>query len=284
MIPARPNAPLPHSTHRSAFQNGLIQREFDPADCWTDGYVAYEWQHARHVFEHLGVSLDNKKVLEFGCNVGATAIVLAHLGALVEAVDVDRSTVEIAALNAAQYELAHSVCFSHVSNSTALPFPDEHFDVVVCNSVLEYVQNTQLGAVQASLARVLKTHGLLIVLGTSSRFSPREVHSRRWLVNYLPGLLDPLLYASGPLERGVWPGALRRGFGTHFEDLDWHDHAHAYLLARKAMGAGRWRMALLTALAALARPFGWSVGMLTPNVCLRLKKRGVKSAAEATVR
>ncbi len=282
MVPVQSRVPLPQATHRSAFHDSLIQREFDPTDRWTDGYVAYEWRHARHVFEHLGESLKDKKVLEFGCNVGATAIVLSHLGALVEAVDVDRSTVEIAALNAAQYELPHSIRFSCVNDSTALPFPDEHFDVVVCNSVLEYVEDTDLGAVQASLARVLKTGGLLIVLGTSSRFSPREVHSRRWLVNYLPRLLDPLLYASGPLQRGVWPGALRRGFGAHFEDLDWHDHAQAYLLARKSMGASRWRMGLLTALAALAWPYGWSVGMLTPNVSLRLKKRG-QSAAESTM-
>lgn len=282
MNPAEPRAPFPRLACRSAFDDGVTQRGFDPADRWIGGYVAYEWCHARHVFEQSGVAFNGKRVLEFGCNFGATAIVLAHLGALVDAVDIDQAAVEVAALNAAQYELAQPIRFSHVSDSAALPFADAHFDAVVCNSVLEYVDAAQLRAVQAALARVLKPGGLLIVLGTSSRFSPREVHSRRWLVNYLPGVFDPLLHTSGPSQRGVWPGALRRGFGPDFKDLDWHDRAHAYLLARKAMGAGRWRVASLAAMATLARPFGWSVGMLTPNLSLRLHKNN-PAGAGATV-
>ncbi|MEP6558498.1 MAG: class I SAM-dependent methyltransferase [Burkholderiales bacterium] len=276
---AEPCAPFPRPTCGSAFDDSVIQRGFDPADRWIRGYVDYEWCHARHVFEQSGVVLKSKRVLEFGCNLGATAIVLAHLGALVDAVDIDPAAVEIATLNAAQYELAHPIRFAHVSDSTALPFADAYFDAVVCNSVLEYVDAAHLREVQSALARVLKPGGLLIVLGTSSRFSPREVHSRRWLVNYLPALFDSMVHSPGPPQRGVWPGALRRGFGSDFEDLDWHDHARAYLLARKAMGAGYWHVTSLAAMALLARPFGWSVGMMTPNLSLRLRKKEV----EATV-
>ena len=257
---------------RQLFRNELTKRQFDPEDPWIDGYVAYEWDHGRHVFQQSGIRLQQKRVLEFGCNIGATAIVLAHLGAVVDAVDVDATLVEIATLNASQYDLPHPIGFLHLPDTASLPFPDDFFDVVVCNSVLEYVTASQLSRVQAALARVLKTGGTLLVTGTSNRLSPREVHSRRWLVNYLPSAFDQFLTSKGSFQRGIWPRMIRNGFGPNFRNLDLLDRSRSYLIARRNMGASPWEIAMLATTAALARPFGWSVGMLTPNLCLRLEK------------
>lgn len=48
-----------------------------------------------------------------------------------------------------------------------------------CNSVLEYVQLRHLADLLLEIDRVLAPGGVLLVLGTSNRLWPREVHSGR---------------------------------------------------------------------------------------------------------
>lgn len=255
-----------------AFDAALRERDLNPDDPWIGGYVEYEWNHVRYLFEASGIDFAGRRVLEFGCNYGATAIVLAQLGAQVTALDIDPAQVEIARLNAAQYGLLPQIGFEHIGDSTALPYPPGSFDIVVCNSVFEYVKVDQLPKVQQELDRVLAAGGVVFVVGTSNRLAAREVHSRRWFVNYLPAALDRHLARGGTLQRGLWPVPVRDGFGRHYRNLDLGDGANCYLRARSLMGAGRLRLGLLAAAAAVAHAFGWSVGMLTPSLCLRLQK------------
>ena len=77
-----------------------------------------------------------------------------------------------------------------------MPFPKHHFHLIVCNSVLEYVQPGSLSAVQNELVRLLGPGGLVLVLSTSNRLWPKEVHSGKWLSNYVPKCLDCLLGAA----------------------------------------------------------------------------------------
>ena len=77
----------------------------DPDDPWMGGYVSYEWSHARHFFQAYAQRLDGQRVLEFGCNVGASAIVLAKLGATVVGVEKDLRFVELARLRFALMDL-----------------------------------------------------------------------------------------------------------------------------------------------------------------------------------
>src|SRR5205823_3759267 len=65
--------------------------------------------------------LGNMHVLEFGCNVGGTAIVFAHLGAAVTAVDIDPRTTALAQANALRYG-ANDIGFAVLpGGSTPLP-------------------------------------------------------------------------------------------------------------------------------------------------------------------
>src|SRR4051794_37093657 len=48
----------------------------DPDARFVGGYVEWEWAHARHVFDGLVEPAAGRSVLELGCNLGATAIVL----------------------------------------------------------------------------------------------------------------------------------------------------------------------------------------------------------------
>ena len=64
----------------------ISRMSLDPDDRFVGVYVDWEWQRSRHLFDGLIESVREKRVLEMGCNVGATAIVLAALGAVVTAV------------------------------------------------------------------------------------------------------------------------------------------------------------------------------------------------------
>lgn len=271
--PAPPPAP-PAVTDAGAdarFRELARARGSDPDDPWLGGYVAFEWTHGRHVFETSGVPVRDREILEFGCNVGATSIVLAALGARVTAVDVDPGAVALAEANAARHGLADRIRFRAIPADGPLPFPDSAFDAVTCNSVLEYVPAAALARVQRGIDRVLRPGGVIFVLGTSSRIWPREVHSRRWLVNWLPAGLDRILGRSRPFQRGIFPWKVRYGFGPYV-NLDARDGGRGFLEARRRTGMSGGRIRVLTAAAWCLRPFGFSLGMLLPNISARLQK------------
>lgn len=244
----------------------------DPEDQWVGRYVDYEWDHGRHIFQSWYPSLTGVRVLEFGCNYGASAIVLAALGADVAAVDVNADYIALAKLNAMRYGMADKIGFVHIPDTTDLPFDLEHFDCVSCNSVLEYIMPDKLHSVQQEIDRVLVPDGLILVTGTSNRLWPREVHSRKWLVNYLPRLCDPILFRSDPPERGVFPWQVVRGFGN-YQNADLQDHGSAYLTSRLKIGQSTGKLRILRATNLCLNTVGLTVGMLTPSISVALQKR-----------
>jgi SAM-dependent methyltransferase len=264
------NRPAVVDSEADAHFRGLV-REIgrDPDDPWIGGYVDYEWAHGRHIYEAVPGSMIGS-VLEFGCNYGATAIVLAALGADVTAVDVDETSLRIARANAARYGVGQRIRFVYCADSARLPFTDGMFQSIVCNSVLEYIEPHDLQQVQRELNRVLVPGGLLFVTGTSNRLWPRELHSRRWLVNYLPIFLDRILGVDW--QRGVAPWSVRSGFGR-YDNIDWTDQGRAYLDARARVSGSVARMALLRSANRLARLLGTSLGLLTPSISVTLRKK-----------
>lgn len=241
----------------------------DPADAWVGGYVDYEWKMLRPVLRGYEVDLRGLEVLEFGCNYGASSIVMARLGASVCGVDVDPAAVDLARCNAARY--GHSdIVLRHVPDTRHLPFADARFDFILCNSVLEYVRPEQLAGIVGELRRVLRPGGRLLVTGTSSRLSPKEVHSGRWLVNYLPRRVDSWLGRC--LQRGLSPLRLHRLVRDGFGDEDSMVGGRYWMAARAAMRGGGPAPARVRAVAALARRLGIGPGWLTPNISVMLRR------------
>jgi SAM-dependent methyltransferase len=231
-------------------------------------YVEWEWRHARHLFLELPRPVAGMRVLEFGCHLGATAIVLALLGAEVVATDVDPDLIALARLNAERYGVNDRIRFVTQDRAAALPFEDGAFDLVSCNSVLEYVPRERLADTQRELARVLRPGGLLVVMGTSNGLWPRETHSRQWLSNYLPRSIDRVLHAR--LRRGVSPFTLRDGFPDCHDLLA--DDTTALTRSKARMGASSWKLRLLAAAAPWLRPFRLSPAVLMPTLTLWLCK------------
>lgn len=242
----------------------------DPEEPWVGGYVPYEWKHGRFVFECSQVDLNGAEVLEFGCNVGAMSVVLAALGARVTAIDVNPDFVRLAQANCRAYGFGSAVEVLHIPDTTRLPFLDEHFDAVVCSSVLEYVPHDMLPFAQKEIARVLKTSGTLFVMGTSNRLWPREVHSRRWFVNYLPRFLDG--WSGKAFQRGVSPWRVRYGFGA-FDNLDWLDRGTAMHQARIGMQSASWKLICMQLARIFLRTLRISLGAITPSMSFTLRKR-----------
>ena len=254
---------------RAAFEARCRLAQLDPANPWVGGYVDYEWDHLRHILMCVPAGLHGRKVLEFGCNVGALAIVCAALGAEVSAVDVSADYVDIARLNAQQYGLA-GTSFHHIADGAALPFPDACFDVVICNSVLEYVDAARLAMVQREIDRIVAPGGLILVTGTSNRLWPVEVHSRKWMVNYLPRRFDG--WFGRPMQRGVWPWSVRRGFGSRYRNLDMPAFDGIFVTSRRKIGTSAAYLRLLLLLALLMRV---GPGLLPRNLFCLLRKQAI---------
>ena len=247
-----------------AFRAVAAAENLDPSDRWVGGYVDYEWAHLRRVLRAYGIDLAGKRAFELGCNIGASSVVMAKLGAAVEAVDIDARFTRVARANVALHHVAEHVRVTHVDDTTALPLRSGSFDFVLANSVLEYVPAPQRGAVLAELHRILRPGGLMLICGTSNRLSPREVHSGKWLVNYLPrGWFER---GDSEPERGIAPWQLlattRGGFSVVGQDR--------WLEARRAIhGKPSWPMRALDMGARLA---GLAPGLLAPNIELLLRK------------
>ncbi len=251
-----------------------ITREagFDPDNRWVGGSVDEVWRRGRHLFECSDLGLPHCTLLEFGCNIGATAIVLALLGARITAIDPNPVYLRIARANAARYGVADRIEFVHMAEPTRLPFPDASFDLVTCTSVLEYVEPSILAHVQGEIDRVVRPGGIIVVAGTSNRLWPREILSGTWFINYIPRGIDRYLPTSKPRQRGVFPWRVRYGFG-HYENLDRVDRGHAYLNARRRMYPARLPRLAFAAANAVALACGTTVGLLTSTICITLKKR-----------
>ncbi|MBA5638110.1 class I SAM-dependent methyltransferase [Duganella sp. LX20W] len=265
MHAARPTVACRHK--QRAFEEQARKLGLRPRDPWVGGYVDYEWDHLRLVLDHLPLRLEGLPVLEFGCNVGASAILFAYLGARVCATDIDAGWVTLARLNAARHGM-DSIDFIHTPDSGQLPFADGQFQLIACNSVLEYVAAGEQGAVQRELDRVLAPGGAILLTGTSNRLWPREAHTGRWLINYLPRACDRLW--GKPLQRGVWPWTARHGFGPHYRNLDTASTANYFARSRRAMGTPP---RLLAPLLWTAAALGVGPGLLAQHISCLLQKQ-----------
>ena len=263
---------------RQAFRMAVVDAGFQPDSAWIGGYVEYEWRHSKFLFEYIWPDLKNKKILEFGCNVGASAIVLAELGAKPYAIDISKQHVSLARLNAAQYRIAQNIYFRHCSDTRSLPFDDGLFEGIVCNSVLEYVHHDHRSAILSELDRVLKPGGRLVIAGTSNRLCPWEMHGDTWFVNWRPRCLDKIVGTTSEPMRGIWPWSLNAAF-RNYRNLDLLDHGRSYFDVRSKIGMSQTKLTCLKAIEPFARVIGLSVGMTTPSINVVFEKSSGNSLA-----
>jgi hypothetical protein len=102
--------------------------------------------------------------------------------------------------------------------------------------------------------------GHFIIHGTSNRLFPREVHSRKWMVNYLP-------WCDKRSVNPFWVLSRFRGFKNVLRE-----NPQLFFNSKRAEGWSGSRIALASALQTFLHPFRVSVTSLLPSFVLLLQK------------
>lgn len=135
-----------------------------------------EWAGTYDNDENLTRDLDQKvtrdslatlhfaSVLEIGCGTGKNTSFLAQIGQTVHAVDFSQGMIE----KAREKVQAQNLMFAKMDITQKWIFDDRSFDLIVCNLVLEHIQD--LSFVFAEAARTLRPNG---------RFFLNELHPFR---------------------------------------------------------------------------------------------------------
>jgi malonyl-CoA O-methyltransferase len=102
-------------------------------------------------------SLHFDSILELGCGTGKNSGFLAKIASVVHAVDFSEGMIQ----KAKEKVQAENVHFSMMDITQRWDFGDQYFDLVVCNLVLEHIQNLQF--VFSEAARVLQSNGYFFI-------------------------------------------------------------------------------------------------------------------------
>jgi ubiquinone/menaquinone biosynthesis C-methylase UbiE len=124
-----------------------------------------EWSKTYDYDENLTRDLDQQvtrsllgnshfeSILEIGCGTGKNTVFLAQIGLHVRAVDFSQGMIE----KAKQKVQAENVRFSMMDITQPWQLNDQSFDLIVCNLVLEHIEN--LSPVFHEAARTLRSSG-----------------------------------------------------------------------------------------------------------------------------
>ena len=111
----------------------------------------------RLTYDKLEIKRPVKRVLDLGCGNGRHAIYFAREGMEACGIYISSTAIEWAQDWARRENL--EVDF-RVGNIAQLPYPDQHFDVVVSHGVLDHISMDDAKQAVAEVARVLTTGGL----------------------------------------------------------------------------------------------------------------------------
>ncbi|WP_301098246.1 class I SAM-dependent methyltransferase [Otariodibacter sp.] len=120
------------------------------------GKIATDWLIANGDFNK------NKKVLEVACHTASMSINIAkNYDCHIISTDVDDTILDKARKNIAENKVSELIEVQNASPNT-LPFPDNHFDVVINEAMLTMLANEEKEEVVREYYRVLKPNGLLL--------------------------------------------------------------------------------------------------------------------------
>lgn len=147
--------------------------------------VAYKW---------FAAACMNKRILDFGCGTGYGAHLLSAAAAEVVGVDISESAIADARSKYVRPNLSYLLVES--AERAALPFSDEHFDVVTSNQVIEHLADPNGYLVE--VRRVLKRGGFFFCVTPNRRarlFSFQKpwnlYHVREYTARELMSLISP---------------------------------------------------------------------------------------------
>ena len=194
----------------SAALSGPHDREETSSTSIERGRPSYSWRYGQD--RRLGmvrrfVDLDDAAILDVGCGIGTYVRRFRQFSDDVHGIEVEPERVAEASA-----ELPGIV----VGVGEALPYPDDRFDLVFSNEVIEHVDDDR--ATAAEMVRVTKPGGAIVAFAPN-RLYPFETHGAyvggRYVfgnmpfVNWLP---DPLRDRFAPHVRAYTMPGIRRLF------------------------------------------------------------------------
>lgn len=168
-------------------------RKIPPAVLERD-YLRIVDHHLEHLLPRLArcVGPNTRRVLDFGCGSGGSAIALALAYPQIRCcgTDIDAQEIAVARERAKLYNVADRCEFHHVDKGQPLPFANGVFDFCQCSSVLEYaVDRATRRFCVHEMTRLVAPGGLLF-FSVPNRLYPFEVHTGKWGWNYFPTWLS----------------------------------------------------------------------------------------------
>ena len=165
-----------------------------PADVIDRDYLRIVDHHLEHLLPQIlrYVGPETRRVIDFGCGSGGSAIALAMVHPEVSCVgtDLDEGAIEVARRRAKLYGVEDRCEFHLVREGAPLPFTNKSFDFSLCSSVLEYcVESPIRQFCIGEMVRLIKPEGLLF-FSMPNRIYPFEIHTGKWGWNYFPKLFD----------------------------------------------------------------------------------------------
>jgi SAM-dependent methyltransferase len=188
------------------------------------GHPSYVWgygQERRLALVRRYVALENKRILDIGCGIGAYVRAFRQFSPFVHGVDVDQEKIEEASADLPNLSVAPA---------ESLPYASNHFDVTFLHEVIEHVTDDRQAVAEA--LRVTRPDGVVVIFAPN-RLYPFETHGfylgKRHvfkllpLINYFPDFVRRVFC---PHVRVYSGGDMRRLFTGLPAEIDVHTQVY----------------------------------------------------------
>lgn len=155
---------------------------------WWDWYKNTEKRvqtYLNHLQEYLP-KVSRLKILDLGCGAGGVCVSLANRNNRVVGLDLDKKLINLTKINVEDSEdgFPNYGGVSEIrASGTSIPFKDETFDLIVCNDVIEHLDEQK--ELISEIYRVLKEGGYLYLTTPNKRY-PVESHTGIFGITLLP--------------------------------------------------------------------------------------------------
>ncbi len=135
------------------------------ADCitakrWRSKYPLRAYAHNEQYKSVLSFVRPGMNVLDSGCGEGVLSFMMREKGAGVTGTDLSKPNIEVCKETAEERNLSRQMNFQ-VADIENLPFPDDHFDLVVSSHVLEHLPDFDKGF--REIMRVTKKRAVIAI-------------------------------------------------------------------------------------------------------------------------
>ena len=134
---------------------------------------------------HCG-TLNGKRILDFGCGMGASSAALTHYGGKVCAFDIDEKSIEICKQRIQEHGMKDRVQFYCADDIDKVKDSMGNFDLILMNGVIEHIPLSIIGLrkrIIKSLFALLNKGGYLFINDSPNRLYPIDFHTTKlWLI------------------------------------------------------------------------------------------------------